>query len=248
MKIKFLSIFLLLSCSNSMTSKKSDLIIDNLKGKVVKLTEITYNAIEKFGEPVKGEMTDKSIYEYNESGNKTEWYNYVSNEYNTFEFKEFYEYDDKGNKVKWSNKGDLSGYGVNKFDKYGNVVELSSYNSDGKLSVRNIYKYDKDNNMSELSKYVEDGSLNSKYTYKYNSSGELIEEKGYTSKGDLYFIDKYYYKNGLLMGYIDINNNVTTNFTYKYLKTDKQGNWLVKIKYKNSVPIEFVEREIIYYQ
>lgn len=245
MKIKFLPIILLLSCSGSKTSEKTDLISDDLKGKVTKVTEITYDAIEKFGEPSKGKMTDKSIYEYNELGNKTEWYNYVSNEYNTFEFKEFYEYDDKNNKIKWSNKGDLSANGVNKFDNRGNLIESNSYNN-GKLSVRNIYKYDNADNKTESSIYTEDGSLNTKYTYIYDASGKLIEEKGYTPKGDLYFTDTYDYKDGLLIGYVDISNNVSTNFSYKYLKMDSEGNWLVKVKYKNSVPISFVERKIEY--
>ena len=77
--------------------KKTDLKEANLKGKVKSVREITYNAVEKFGEIEKGDRSSGIVTIYNEQGNEIEVNRYNSDD--SLDWKFTYKYDDKGNQI-----------------------------------------------------------------------------------------------------------------------------------------------------
>ena len=164
-----LAMFCLASCEKS--TQKNDLAELKLKGKVKSIRKIPYEAVEKFGEVVKGDVLDRFgenlQITFNDKGNQIEenWFNSDGSLY----FKYTYKYDDKGNKI-----------------------ELNSFNSDGSLSFKSTYKYDDKGNKIESNSFNSDGSLDSKYTYKYDDKGNIIEENSFIS--DVNLADKYTYK------------------------------------------------------
>ena len=166
--------------------KKNDLTEEKLKGKVKSIREIPYEAVEKFGEVVKGDALGfgKNLQiTFNEKGNKLEenWFNPDGR----LDFKWTYKYDDKGNQI-----------------------EENGFNSDGRLSFKSTYKYDDKGNKIEQNSFNPDGSLGSKYTYKYDDKGNKIEENSFNPDGSLYYKATYKYT-------YDQQGNWTQQITYK---------------------------------
>ena len=179
-----LAMFCLASCEKS--TQKNDLTEEKLKGKVKSIREIPYEAVEKFGEVVKGDALGfgKNLQiTFNEKGNKLEenWFNPDGR----LDFKWTYKYDDKGNQI-----------------------EENGFNSDGRLSFKSTYKSDDKGNKIEQNSFNPDGSLGSKYTYKYDDKGNKIEENSFNPDGSLYYKATYKYT-------YDQQGNWTQQITYK---------------------------------
>ena len=156
-----LAIFCLASCEKS--TQKNDLAELKLNGKVKSIREIPYEAVEKFGEVVKGDALDRFgenlQITFNEKGNKLE-----KNSFNpdgSLSFKHTYKYDDKGNQI-----------------------ELNFFNPDDNLDFKFTYKYDDKGNEIERNSFNSDGSLFLKYTYKYtyDQQGNWIQRIAYKVK------------------------------------------------------------------
>ena len=250
-----LAMFCLASCEKS--TQKNDLTEEKLKGKVKSIREIPYEAVEKFGEVVKGDALGfgKNLQiTFNEKGNKLEenWFNPDGR----LDFKWTYKYDDKGNKIElnsFNHDGSLDSKFTFKYDDKGNQIELNWFNPDGRLDFKWTYKYDDKGNQIEENGFNSDGRLSFKSTYKYDDKGNKIEQNSFNPDGSLG--SKYTYK------YDDKGNKIEENSfnpdgslyykaTYKYTY-DQQGNWTQQITYKvkNGVekPSQIVERTIEYY-
>ena len=224
-----LAMFCLASCEKS--TQKNDLTEEKLKGKVKSIREIPYEAVEKFGEVVKGDALGfgKNLQiTFNEKGNKLEenWFNPDGR----LDFKWTYKYDDKGNKIElnsFNHDGSLDSKFTFKYDDKGNQIEQNWFNPDGRLDFKWTYKYDDKGNQIEENGFNSDGRLSFKSTYKYDDKGNKIEENSFNPDGSLYY-----------------------KATYKYTY-DQQGNWTQQITYKvkNGVekPSQIVERTIEYY-
>lgn len=163
-----LSVLCLVSCNQS--EKKNDLTEENLKGKVKSIKETTYEAIEKFGQIEKGDVSyyAYAVTIYNEKGDRIEENHYNSD--GSLDYKVTYKYDENGNKIEgniYFSNGKLDKKVTYKYDEKGNIIELNGYNSDGSLLYKYTYKYDKKENIIEKNRYNSNGSLDEKYTYKY---------------------------------------------------------------------------------
>ena len=55
------------------------------------------------------------------------------------------------------------------------VILQSSYKKNGDLDFKIKYKYDKDGNITELSSYKKNGDLGFKFKYKYDKDGNQTE-------------------------------------------------------------------------
>ena len=161
---KVLTIVLAMLCSASCekSTQKNDLAELKLNGKIKSIREIPYEAVEKFGEVVKGDALGgfgNLQITFNEKGNKLE-----ENSFNldgSLFSKYTYKYDDKGNKL-----------------------EENFFNSDGSLSSKYTYKYDDKGNQIEENSFNSDGNLDDKYTYKYtyDQQGNWIQRIAYKVK------------------------------------------------------------------
>ena len=143
--------------------KKNDLAELKLKGKVKSIREIPYEAVERFGEVVKGDALDRFgenlQITFNENGNEIEINSF--NPDGSLFSKYTYKYDDKGNQI-----------------------EENSFNSDENLVDKYTYKYDDKGNEIERNSFSSDGSLFLKYTYKYtyDQQGNWIQQIEYKVK------------------------------------------------------------------
>ena len=124
-----LSVLCLVSCNQS--EKKNDLTEENLKGKVKSITENTYEAIEKFGQIEKGDVSyyAYAVTIYNEKGDRIE-----ENHYNS--------------------DGSLLYKYTYKYDKKENIIEKNRYNSNGSLDEKYTYKYEYDKNNNWIQQVV----------------------------------------------------------------------------------------------
>ena len=166
------------SCSNEKI--ENGWTRDNLQGKVLSLSEFSYEAKDRFGNIEKGKRTSPNHNKkYDENGNVTERNDYNSD--GSLEVKTTYKYDENGNETEknyYNSDGSLGDKRTHKYDENGNKTERNSYNSDGSLSKKKTYKYDKKGNEIEVNKYNSDGSLRSKYIYKYefDEQGKWIQK------------------------------------------------------------------------
>ena len=109
-----LAMFCLASCEKS--TQKNDLAELKLNGKVKSIREIPYEAVEKFGEVVKGDVLTNEQIIFNEKGNQIEKNLFIPD--GSLLSKYTYKYDDKGN-----------------------IIEGNSFSSDGSLFLKYTYKY-----------------------------------------------------------------------------------------------------------
>lgn len=246
--------FFLFSCTgivgqNNYSKVKNDLSKLGLKGKVKSLTETTFFAVDKFGEIQKGNIMFKSIYLFNEKGNKTESIVYFMGKIPT---KMIYKNDYNGNTIEsntYEADGSFSGKSIYKYDITGNIIMVNLYESDGSLKNKWIYKYDDKGNEIEGDFYKSDGSLDKKTIYKYDGKGNEIERAFYKSDGSLSSksLQKYDYKGfEIERGWYKSDGSFDEKYTYNYT-FDVTDNWIKKIELKNTFPQSITEREIEYY-
>lgn len=250
------TVFVLFSCKNNLV-KKNDLNSENLKGNVVGFINVEYKALEKFGEPVKGELNSDI---YGSSFVKT--------------------FDLNGNIVEF-----LRLFGLDKsltykyyYDESGRLSFIDYFDLEDKLISKFKYEYDSDSKIKNIKQYNGNGELLFVNEFNYNELNQLIKEVPYTpTKKDpinqSYKLYKYFgdslkthseltpngiiiktdkYKVDKLIESIDAANKDTikyefnengdisierrniskfklkTMYNYKY---DSQGNWIEMIKY-----------------
>jgi hypothetical protein len=268
----FMICVLCISCNNE-NELKNDLEKANLKGSVKSTTENTYQAIEKFGEIVKGELITNEIFNkhntiikynlkgyrlednrvfptkfrYNDKNLLIEEYEYIS------KVKIFHKYDDGGLELELNNfyKDTLVQRIKYKYDNMGNKVEINSYDYSGKLSYK-IKQVFKEKNVIQSKEYDEDGLLSSTNKYKYNNNGNIIENIVLDSNNKVTnkYNSKYDENNNLIEWRVFIDNDIRnelTTYKYSYLKFDSNKNWTEKIEYENDIPTKITLRTIEYY-
>lgn len=257
-----ITFLLFFSCNNS-NKVKNDIERRNLNGKVKSITENSYQAVEKFGEIVKGEKIvdfvnkENRITSFNEKGYLTEdtslfHIKYKYNKQNKIieenygeGMKMFYKYNDKGfilEENQYQNK-DLVQKTKCICDKKGNVIERNYYEGNGKFRSKEKITF-KDNEYVSKS-YNADGTL--EYSSKSDKNGNEIESIHYDSYGNIE--NKWIYKydeNNQKIEFIDSTINIVT--TYKYLKLDSNRNWTQQIEFENDYPIKIIERKIEYFK
>ncbi len=140
-------VLFLLSCTGEKT--KNDLTEINIKGRVKKITEREYYAVEKSGNIAKDSLKDTSVYKYDEKGNSL------------FSDKDFYHSTDPNCK----------------YDEKGNPIEYSIYREDGSFLFKWKLKWDDKDNVIERSEYSNDGSLTRKEIFIFDNKGNRLERE-----------------------------------------------------------------------
>ena len=259
--IIFITIFF--SCNKSENlnkTKQNDVQKHNLKGNVKVLEEKSFDATEKFGEPVKLKLRDWSILTFDSSGNIIEEKSMYENgkicairksKYNnknkiieeTFvcgdrsDLKK-YSYGKNGKDVIFTHyvNGEIAIKQTNKFDKKNNLIDRRVYEYDGVLRNKILSKLNEQNLEIETEEYSFNGTssvFSSKIINEYDDYGNLIEEKNYDEKGNLKFVYKYVYdkKHNEIEKTLSEDNSVTKNT----LTLDEFGNCTEGIEYSNDI-------------
>jgi len=212
---------------NNQEDKRSDLEKKGIRGSV-KSREITeYEAIDKFGEIIKGSIIRKELENYNLKGNMIQYQ--TSSIYGDSEIYTT-KYDERDNKIEnviYKNNS-LQLKCNYRYDDKNNMIEACYYQSDNVLDRKIICKYDDKNNKIEENEYNKDGSLRSKTEYyikdneinmyKHNSNGDIV---------DAYY-SKYDWKGNCIEKRIPFKLKEVYLITYKY---DVRKNIIEEIRY-----------------
>jgi hypothetical protein len=265
-----LAILLLNISCNESNSQKNDLEKENLNGNVKSITVNEYQAVEKFGEIIKGERVpvdrfspeNKKIV-YNQYGNllegyfgEVEKYQYngknqlVSIKYTTSNSVRTYKYDEKNNVVEENIYNNDTLFGKTKFiyDDDGNKIEENVFNFDGSLYFKVKNRFENKKNIESI-KYDSAGKLWSISNYKYDNNGNLFFNKDVM--GNYETISKYVFDSDNNILESIVTNNYSSirkvKYKFKYTKYDLKRNWLEKIDFIDDIPVKICVREIIYY-
>lgn len=219
--------------------KKNDWQKNGLKGRVKSITTTVYNATEKFGEPVKGEIKEKSeivTIQFDTKGMII----HPEKGANTV-----YKYDTKGNKIEETSYGSdnstIISKSIYKYDASGNVIEEINYNSDGELTEKKVNTYDANGNLlvSKKNGSLFNGTRNQGQSlvskYKYDAYGRIIQYSvGIGDNGELGSENyKYDTKGDIVETTAETFNGVNVKKTYKYTY-DANGNWTTKVSFSSS--------------
>ncbi|MFJ1473345.1 sugar-binding protein [Capnocytophaga cynodegmi] len=172
----------------------------------------------------RGYIKNKYVYIYDEKGHKTAYHCYNSRGELVESW--LYNNDDRGREVEVvyqvPKRSSETRKFLYKYDKSGNVEELSKYSKDDVPEVTWKYIYDKKSLVTELHTY-KDNKLFRKRVTKYDAYGNPTQMREYDNDGR--FIEE-------------------TDYEYQF---DAYGNWIQRIDYVNSFPKLMYEREIVYY-
>lgn len=109
------------------------------------------------------------------------------------------------------------------YDDKGRLTLVDTYKSDEGLSQKKTMVYDAKGNVTEITERFYIYDHNTKNTFQYDEWNNVAEEIKYRGDGSVE------YQKG-----------------YRYVYDD-HGNWVVRVDYKNRIPVYINEREIIYY-
>lgn len=238
MRKTFISICLIIAFVNCYGQKKTDWQKSNLKGRVKSLTTTEYDATEKFGEPVKAgikEKTETITIHFDSKGMIT----HPEKGTNTV-----YKYDTRGNKIEETTYGSdnstIESKSVFKYDASGNVIEEINYNSSGEQTEKKVNTYDVNGNLLVCKKSgnLFNGTRNQGQAlvskYKYDAYGRPIQYSVGIGDGELGSENyKYDAKGDVIETTAETFNGVNIKKTYKYTY-DANGNWITKVSYSSS--------------
>ncbi|WP_196893624.1 hypothetical protein [Aureivirga marina] len=229
-----------------------------LVGKVKSVKESKYKATENFGVIVKRNLLKTEFYVFNFYGQLKEKNEFTST--GELEKKYIFEFNTRGKCVsmnRYNPNGSLFGKMIYHYDATDKVNMYTVVDEIGNMKFRIVYVYNKKGMLKSETLYKNDANVLSFKTYENDAYGNVIVENYFADKKDLQ-LEKTTYeydKKGNLIkkGNYKIKKEkkldkfyLVDQISYVY-KYDKNFNWTQKVIYKNNVPQEIVEREIIYF-
>jgi len=250
MKKAIFSIILLtlISCSEK---KHSD-----LNGNVESLQEKEYDATEKFGELIKGDLKNVNSYTFDNDGNLLKIIAYDSDGDKSYESN--YQYKDGKNILVKTQKKDFNLSTLKSKDVVETQKLISDENSQAIWTVNSedqeksyvdtvITEYDNRHYPKTSTTKKHDGTQSISY-FTYDKNGKMIEFKWLMNGKDTQQWEKYEYKDNLLvkqnilfMYGTERNDSITFNY-----KKDDKLNWIERIRYENGKVDGLMERTINY--
>jgi len=222
-RINYLLIVLLLYSCNSTPFKEYEenlIYLNNLKGNVKTIKSETFTAEEKFGEPIKGEITnpDFDLSEYlnvlTPPNSKVEFSENgklmlieVNNSYLSYSLK--HSYDKNWNRIEMSFKYNENET-IHKFINENNrIISGKTYNKEGEEIKTSKFNY-VNGNLSEIISIDTEGTIVEKIKYIYENG--TLAENTYGKTGDLV----HYIKKDIYGRYIETLFYENNKYIYKY--------------------------------
>jgi hypothetical protein len=189
-----------------------------------------------------GDTISKIIYLKN--GKKDEYYYYSSNKiYRKTKYYYSKNSFDTIKKVEYDNENRQTYYGVEYFDKFGNLIKYESSYTGSEVNITN-YFYDKENNRVKssntknsseydiiinynLNKPIEVKSKNKKINFKYNNLFLIEERIDYLNNEEI-FSKKFEYKDNFISKITEKFSNKTSITMFEY-----ESKFLTKVNYYN---------------
>ncbi len=236
--------------------RKTKVVVYNSKKEVDNTWNYQYDAAGNCIESVYSSKNsnNKSTATFDDKGNRIELKEYVEGE---LVGRTTYVYDANGRELESNAAFDEGGSHtenkcVNRYDENGNKKETVFYNEAGGINFKYFYSYDSAGNETQRAIFTGDGAPSYKYTYQYDAANRVVEKKDFDQDGSLRYKRTFKYdEKGNIVESLsfekdNINTDYCSKFSYEY---DKQGNWIVMIRYNYlDVAQEFTERKIVYYE
>lgn len=188
-----------------------------------------------------------------------------------------YEYDEKGKLQKEEHRtptGALTKYIEYQYGEDGYCKSGLIYNGQDEQTGKIVYRHDWEGNRMQETVYERDGTKSEDYRYYYDSYGQQIGRKVITSSTENVYpyrrtwnfrqrmtseeillpednIDRYIYrynkKGEVISGTEHLAGQPEEKFAYRFYR-DEKGNWKIRIKYVDDVPVIYEERKYVYYE
>lgn len=226
---------LLSACSGSKTQKYL-----GLKGNIESVKETEYDVIEKFGEAEPDDITNVTVYNFDEEGNliKTAMYDkygealfVTENSYKDGEFVQYTtksHYDELLSTSKVIEKdGDNCKYEIRR----GDDITISEFTKSGKYNCVTEKK---------------DGNIIQKRENWFDGNDNLIEAKVTKGEEVIYWTKSKFDKNNNEIECERLKGGDEGIFTFSYSSFDDIGNWTEKKAKKNGEFVSITKREIKY--
>jgi hypothetical protein len=224
-----------------------------LKGRIEAIKELEYEADEKFGTPVKGDLCKVTIFIFDKNNNVME--QTVYDQYGDKDKSIKYDYNDKNEFISLVVTDDDNDtiYIKEIISRDGNRETFVEKNFYKYLSYKTIdtvhYELGK-NGYAKTSIRIKSDGTKSKTDYNINNKGELLELIWYYGIGDsIRQRQTYEYdNNGLLIKTNTYNmyGSVRNDSTLYSYKLDDKSNWIEQTVYENGEINKIIEREIKY--
>jgi hypothetical protein len=240
-----LIILLFISCSSK---KENDLVRAELHGDVVKVSEYTYEAVEKFGDITKGKLQTYTTTKYDEHGNNIEYIytrmpDSLENEKKTRTTTSKFNNQDQRIAVADPKTGQiLAEFKYNDDGKCYEIINLQ----DGKKSSVSKNFYDENGNLKESKDFNSNGGQESRSTFKFNKDKKLVQQVEFNKDNEKESTIYSYNKEGLLISYTTNKKDYKYKRSFKYTAFDSNNNWIKKISYYNDSLSDVIERKIEY--
>lgn len=186
------------------------------------MKEVSYDAVEKFGELQKDKVIETTITEFNSIGNMINETSY--DEKDKIRSVTKYTYDLKNNLIEKSTSS-IGILLVNKYDSENRCIQTDELKNDRSLRFRTKNKFSVDGKLTEANTYNAKGILYKKNLYKYDDRGNLIDISWYKKDGTLsYKVLKDYDENGNVImedNLVDILGERGSTMTFVYNNLSK---------------------------
>lgn len=188
-----------------------------------------------------------------------------------------YGYDDNGRLQKEEHRtptGILTKYIEYQYGEDGYCKSGMIYNGTSEQTGKVIYRHDWEGNRMQETVYEKDGTKSEDYRYYYDSYGQQIGRKVITSSSENVYpyrrtwnfrqrmtseetllpedkLDRYTYlynkKGEVISGTEQHSGQPEEEYVYRFYR-DEKGNWKIRIKYVDDIPVLYEERKYVYYE
>jgi len=188
-----------------------------------------------------------------------------------------YEYGENGKLQKEEHRtpaGALTKYIEYQYGDEGYCKSGAIYNEKSEQTGKVVFRHDWEGNRMQETVYEKDGTKSEDYRYFYDSYGQRIGRKVITSSTENVYpyrrtwnfrqrmtseeillpedkLDRYTYqynkKGEVISGTEQPAGQPEEKFVYKFHR-DEKGNWKIRIKYVDDIPVLYEERKYVYYE
>lgn len=259
---------------HSMTSGEME-----LKGPVSKVEQYLCKASFKSGFIVQGQLVNDIHIEdtitawFNEKGQKIKQEHFWHENDSTIEF-----FNEQGLATEYQlfREGKQYSWGTKKYNAYGKISEMSSFNEKNVYTNGHVWKYDDKGNNVVVEYYGPEKNITQSMVMIYNEKDQKTEDKRTNGAGEITYwakikYDLYGYEcertmlnsdgsvkenkvnrniydaDGKLIGQDDRIYRKDPPLEEAEAEHDGWGNWVTKIKFYNNVPAAIVFRDISYF-
>jgi hypothetical protein len=228
---------------NTSKNRWNSAVRENLNGKVKVIGVKKYEAVDNFGQTIKGPLSDWNVRnEFDENGNETVCKVFDSVGNLTYYY--VYQHNERNQEsecLSYKN-GLFNGKTLFLYDSDGYQIERLEYDSNWQLERGFQMKYDKNGLCTNSTGYDSNGGTWTAQNV-YNENGQIIESKTNMSSGQNYSMQKEYDIHGNIIKQSGSYGLVET-YDYKY---DQQNNWIERVQYYNGKAKYIEDRTIEYW-